>query len=340
MMPSSSFSSSNGRSSGCISRILRRILCFNSLPPGPFDHLKEEEKETLLECASGTPGIVARLMGLDSLPRVESIDGSPSVNSADSCKKSRSSLVRRRQIIPTYQELEDENFFILSFEQGGETMVFPKERKRLTKRDKCKKNKLKNESLSKRDKENEDVNKVSIRNSDNSDFQVKDSRNVLRPLKNSNRKSEKLRKKNFKEDGLALINLEMGGDSENSSPNSVLDFVEFPAAPETACPGGISRLSNSKLRRTLCEELENCRKLKEKKLINQEQKHNRLRNMHQNYDEKWDEIVKLAGREMVKSSWVRDEISINHVYLKEIGRDVASEMLDQLIIELLLDNFG
>ncbi|KAI3461664.1 hypothetical protein Pfo_018327 [Paulownia fortunei] len=360
-------SSRNGRTAGCISRILRRILCFSSLPSCPFDRLKEEVKDSSMAGATGTPGIVARLMGLESLPLIEPIEGSPLMSCADSFKKSRSPQVRRRWIIPTYQELEDDNFFILSFEQEGDGHESHIERRKSGKNsgrmqqsmgEKCKKKSMRRrESLQERNKENQGENIVSKGNlldgvviqkdsnsgiGNNSDFQVENPSNVLRPLKNSCQKPEKIRKKKAKGDSLAAINCETEGDSENSSPISVLEFVEFPTDQETACSGDISRLASSKMRRTLSEELENCGKSKEKRLINsgfdEREKHSRLRNRHQNYAGKWDEIGELAAKEMIKSSWVHDEISKNQHHFKEIGRDLASKILDQLMDELLINH--
>lgn len=235
-------------SAGCIARILRRILCFSSLPSCPFDHFKEdEEKEDslLLVDRPDTPGLVARLMGLESLPRIDPIEQSPSANSADSIKKPRSPQVRRRRIIPTYQELEDDNFFIFSFEHGTER------RKSGANSDGMRRSKSlrRRERLQEENKENEGVNVLSEANLDSdsnirneSDFQAEDTRNVLRPLNNSCQNPETLtRKKRAKEDygSGAISSFETEGDSENSSPNSVLhEFVEFPTdIQETGCSG-------------------------------------------------------------------------------------------------------
>lgn len=245
----------NGRTAaGCISRILRRILCSSSLPLCNFDHFKEDDKDSsvVIGASGSTPGVVARLMGLESLPHVEPIEESLSISSADSFKKSRiSPQVRRRRIIPAYQELEDDNFFILSFEQrGGRHESHVKRRKsgknsEQSMGEECKKKNMRRRECSQgRNKENEEVNMVSkgslgsgIR--DNSDFQVENPGNLLPPLKNPCQKSEKTRTKKANGDNslAAAINFETEGDSENSSPNSVLEFVEFPTDQESASSG-------------------------------------------------------------------------------------------------------
>ncbi|KAL0370698.1 UNVERIFIED_CONTAM: hypothetical protein Sangu_0387900 [Sesamum angustifolium] len=340
--------SRNGRTSaGCIARVLRRILCFTSLPSCPFDQFKEDEKKKdgLLVDRPETPGIVARLMGLESIPGIDRIEQSPSANSS---KKPRSPQVRRQRIIPTYQEQEDDNFFILSFEHGGVDRheLSPVEQRKSwasSGRMKKKKSMRRRESWQEQDKENElRVDVLPKENSDSdskirtgSDFQAENARSVLRPLENSCRKFDiSTRNQRTKQDfGLGTnISFETEGESENSSPNSVLEFVDFPTdIQETASSGNISRLGNSKMRRTLCEELENCGKSNEKKLIDRDS-----RIWHRD-QEKWDEIGKLAAMEMVESSWVDHEISKNKHYYKEIGRDFASQILHHLLDELLFD---
>lgn len=99
--------------------------------------------------------------------------------------------------------------------------------------------------------------------------------------------------------------------------------------------GDISRLANSKMRRTLSEELENCgNKSEEKKLINSG--FEKLRKIDQNCAEKWEEICKLAGVELIKSKWLDDKVSKDEHNVKEIGREIASCILDQLLDDELM----
>lgn len=194
MKPTSSFSSPSspdhriggggGRdtttTAGCLSRILRRILCFSGLPLCSLDRIKEEEREgdVVIGAPGATLGVVARLMGLDSIPRVGPIGKTPlSSGQADSCSPR---LRPPRGSIPAYRELEDDNFFILSFE---------KSRRRKSSRKSCKKIEKNNTKLTKKD--------------------------CL----------------------AAKITFENEDESENSSPNSVLEFVGFSADQESASPG-------------------------------------------------------------------------------------------------------
>lgn len=93
---------SQSRSSGCFRGILRRILCTDSVPTHPSDQILDlnevietnfpEKKEAnrgkveMIQNPSG-PGIVARLMGLDSLPETNCVPGE---RNPDSVTRSRS----------------------------------------------------------------------------------------------------------------------------------------------------------------------------------------------------------------------------------------------------------
>ncbi|XP_073151489.1 uncharacterized protein [Henckelia pumila] len=211
------YNSKNRRHGGCMGRFLRRILCINSIRSPPPE---EEQKEPPMACteSASTPGIVARLMGLEPLPFMESIARSPVLKSFEPFRKPRSPDGRYHRIIPTYKEvLEDENFFILSFE----SMDFSRRsrsgsgsgKKKLQGSGvKCKKKGTRRGSLQERDEQNVDGN---------SD-------------QNSNTHGRE-RKKKAKGDGnLAVIKPETEGNSQNSSPISVLDFIESAPSPSSS----------------------------------------------------------------------------------------------------------
>ncbi|KAK2656576.1 hypothetical protein Ddye_009628 [Dipteronia dyeriana] len=86
--------------SGCFSSILRRILCQGSLQTHPSDQIPEiidraeyvepKKKEPVIQAkiqTLGSPGVVAKLMGLDSLPEPNWV---PTGKSPDSVTRSRS----------------------------------------------------------------------------------------------------------------------------------------------------------------------------------------------------------------------------------------------------------
>lgn len=148
---------SKSATAGCLAGILRRILCSGTLPTHPSDHITEDadslmslnvgEKNLSLE----TPGLVARLMGLESMPDVDfrcvksrpnSVARSRSMNSTDrlagyNCddpKQQQQGRHRRAKSTtsfretPEFVELGNEEFFILSFENVSKEFR-PKERK-------------------------------------------------------------------------------------------------------------------------------------------------------------------------------------------------------------------
>lgn len=117
-------------------------------------------------------------MGLDSpVPRGGPVHG-------DIADNKMKTPVRRLRDLPPYQELEDDKFFILSFE---------KRRERKSK---------KRESLEGKNKENE----------------------------NPEKSKRKMGKK-------YAVSFENEGDSENSSPNSVLEFLGYSADQESVSSG-------------------------------------------------------------------------------------------------------
>ncbi|KAG6583357.1 hypothetical protein SDJN03_19289, partial [Cucurbita argyrosperma subsp. sororia] len=119
----------------CLSGILRRILCSGTLPTHLTDQITDDTSsvksdEKLLQVkdlnVKPTSGIVARLMGLDPLPEMKqnhnSIARSQSMNSVGHFykhlegKHERVRSTQSFQETPTFLELENEEYFILSFE--------------------------------------------------------------------------------------------------------------------------------------------------------------------------------------------------------------------------------
>ncbi|KAK3035464.1 hypothetical protein RJ639_032889 [Escallonia herrerae] len=383
---------SKSANSGCLTGVLRRLLCFNDLPTYPSDHIKEVEFEVneneILHCmktedkvgSSGTPGIVARLMGLDSMPRIglektqispNSVARSRSMNSADSLKEFESMQGEHRRVksslsfreAPTFLEQENEEFFILSFEELGSRnrkseIVFGELKQRRAERSK-KKNKTR-ESVYEENKENSEANFTSSQ-CDKSSCRAKDSSTVLPPVQNShlslevlerfkpiyheeNAKRERRRKRRRKkkESCSGATKVEADGDAENSSPVSVLDFV-----PETLTSG--SRLTSSKSRKKLAEKLESytyistsdtnsnsltvddceLKRIESKKVVSKSRAYK-----GENYVEMWGEICNLAETEtrqsncMYREGWKLEDF-------QEVCSALGLEILDQMLVELV-----
>ncbi|CAI9106985.1 OLC1v1006242C1 [Oldenlandia corymbosa var. corymbosa] len=423
----------------CIAGVFRRLLCLNDPPTHhPSHHFKYTENHDSVsleldrfQCskaeessASGsTPNLVARLMGLESFPQIDfpvterspnSISRSRSMNSVDLMKELASMQGRHRraksfrETRSKFVELQDEDFYILSFEDEDEFgKLGARSRKsemgsgqKQTKQgikgensnSKAKSNK-KRESVYEKNKENlldtrtifienpEAINskqvskRVVFRGGDNS--KLKDSINILRPTNSSCRNSaaadkevEKLAKpiiqksendlqlgrrrmKKRKDDCLLVKRIETEPDSENSSPSSVLDVTKFPGDPEvTSCPGEPSRLTNSRSRRTLAEDLENYRKLNyqsnstsfrsnnnssscERKRIDQLRKDGH--GSSSRFMQMWGEIYNVAGRNTVQADWLLNNRREMHKFeeYKEIGGEIQMQILDELIGEMV-----
>lgn len=296
---------SKSATAGCLAGILRRILCSGNLPTHPSDQIREadsvvcdndQELKAAKECierfeASASPGIVARLMGLDSMPEINnllhasskpnSISRSRSLNSADQLAGFDSMQGQHRRVkstlsfreMPTFLELENENFFILSFETGGEhkelrskgkksEMGFGELKQRRAERCKNGENRAERVSEKKKTKNNnnnkgcqEANKKQSKRISDNG--KSKGSSITRSPSKNSNEKpygspeavktSKSVNQKEVfhgrklserKKTSLCVVqNTESECSSEDSSPVSVLDFGHFLTDPEIPISG-------------------------------------------------------------------------------------------------------
>ncbi|KAL8120114.1 uncharacterized protein LOC141724613 [Apium graveolens] len=130
--------SENDSAKSCFSGILRRILCTGSLPthPSNSDVIPESEsiffgkKNIQVKGQLGTPGVVARLMGLESLPDIKWIPKdavnfrSRSVRSADYFPQfdhlSQHRRVKRSvsfREIPTFLHQQNEDLFVLCFDE-------------------------------------------------------------------------------------------------------------------------------------------------------------------------------------------------------------------------------
>ena len=155
-LDSSLCNSKSATTAGCLTAILRRILCSGGLPTHPSDQIGEldsmpkmsdkvqefKTKHNTESIATATtttitPGILERLMGLESMvverdtntanesTSSSSLPRSKSMNSVDylgECKRmeglhkrAKSSSFRE---VPTFHLHENENFLVLSFESG------------------------------------------------------------------------------------------------------------------------------------------------------------------------------------------------------------------------------
>ncbi|BFG33907.1 hypothetical protein CerSpe_201810 [Prunus speciosa] len=378
-----------GAAAGCLAGIFRRILCYGSFPTYPSDHITEEEEQAANSVESykdqdfksmektgektesaATPSLVARLMGLESIPDVNLVNGQSTLNSI-SRSKSMNSVDRfagggddtmqaqHRKVkstqsfreMPTFLELENEEFFILSFEN---------ESKGKEMRSKGRKGEMGcREGKKKRAGKSENNENITEREADKKKKQVQDgkSRRILKDLNgreilrsrsrsSSDNPSNKVGNingivKDSKSASIPTIcdvlkNVESECSSEDLSPVSVLDCGQFlvdPVAPTSdqedsglPCPCKDNGLIGD-ARRT---------KAREGKCLG-----SRKKEFHSGkHIEMWGEICRLVEDELVGSNWIiQNKGSWNQAGSAGIGADFESQILGQLLDELV-DQFA
>ncbi|XP_038896059.1 uncharacterized protein LOC120084230 [Benincasa hispida] len=355
----------------CLSGILRRILCSGSLPTHPTDHITEETSsvksdDKLLQVkdlnvikstneTKPTAGIVARLMGLDSMPEMKqnhnSLSRSQSMNSVehfykhleDKHQRVRSTLSFRE--VPTFLELENEEYFILSFEGESKSKEF--------------KAKVRNSTEFNQRKEDEDKYKnrgsnkteqSSVRKTKKKRFDPEESKQFVQIDLKEKKKSRKRFSKNKPTSRISTKDrhgrkstrqVESDCSSDELSPVSVLDSNQFLRDPEEAISLSGDAASNSPIntRRKLSSELEipktpsrndddliiNGGKIAKKKVVDGIQR--------ERYEK---EICKITEMELEESNWKYSKICEEH---EEFGGGGIIEGFDSYILEGLIEEF-
>ncbi|KAL5710236.1 hypothetical protein ACHQM5_020825 [Ranunculus cassubicifolius] len=351
------------------SNILRRLLCVGRLQTHPFDSVKDQffesnlEVEEKLDNSVTTPGLVARLMGLETMPEFTSLDTtkrrligrSRSVNSGDYIVESErqqhrrvksSSSFRER---PSFLEKEDDEFLVLSFENEI------KEHERSSKQ-------RRRRHSGNGNKENRGVELDGSRNENNCDNKI--SRGKQR-RKVSNRSSgvaggsnlnSSTNKKNHRKLQAStnvkssLKEVELECNSDNASPVSVLDLNEFTSEPESPLSGDDSRLKVSSPIRKLSTELPTSEcpvsisttyipttEVRELKSGNaQVTKYTKMESHTEDYSVVWGEVRKMVEEDMQTSTWIRREV-FKIEDLGEVRSEFGIQILDQLLCELITE---
>ncbi|GKC35246.1 translation initiation factor IF-2 like protein [Tanacetum coccineum] len=305
--PSSSSSTSepNYATTSCIPSLLRRLLCFHTLPTLPFDHYHHENEEF---CESnefdevcgdsmvkGDVGIVAKLMGLDSMP-------------TQFRKKVRCGLH-----VPSFVEVEnDDKFIVLSFEE----LNLSKRRKGLG------------------DKKNQEKRACGSQDFDGGGVNSSESgfdKNCERMCD----KKGKLRKKLVEKD-------EIESDSENSSPVSVLEFPDHQEASNSGKEGNLN--SRRKLRGDLDKNVASpltsslsisCNTMIDGVEIGKRYAGLKKKNfVSRRFKKTWEESCIRAEKDVMDSSRKQKERWKGEDF-EEIGVCLESQILDQLILELI-----
>ncbi|THG06676.1 uncharacterized protein LOC114287211 [Camellia sinensis] len=394
------FSGSKGNS---LATMLRQFLCFNCLPTHPSDQFKDTgfnlesnkfggwETEEKIE-GKETPGIVARLMGLESMPLFDlakaqltpnSIERSGSMD-YDSWTENESMQGHRGRVgtslsfrqLPSFLELENDEFFVINFGNGGKNKEFrSKERRSETgsgklKRRKAERCKRKCEKL----KENQEPNRLINHEATQEvvcNGEGKDASDVLRPTNdcncnsdvetedvnqskpiNNRERSNGAKQRKEKEESVSAAKVETECNSENSSPVSVLDFVESILDPEEipTSEEDARSTTGSNFRRKLSAELENfeqsppspCKPstssssdVQRRKLIHGKCHGSKKKDYQRgNYVEMWNESCKMAEEAMMESNWVYRELWKVEDF-KGVGVEFGLQILETLLGELV-----
>ncbi|KAI3772228.1 hypothetical protein L6452_03409 [Arctium lappa] len=304
----------------CFPALLRRLLCFHSLPTLPFDHhitesYKNHEFDELY-CANkldANPGIVAKLMGLDSMPAIGELRKGSCVNEA-----------------PSYIELENEKFIILSFEGGG------KDKELGLKPSKTQKGFIEFKEKT-RNKKNQEMR---VCRSPENDGEVTNSCKLFDFNKNSEKTCDTDCARRPRSRKKKLTEVDTDSDSENSSPVSVLEFPDHQEASHSGKED--SKSKNSNLRRELRADLEKNAPSPSsmddgvessrngKKCVGLKKKNHLV---IEEFGEMWEEICKVAERDVMDSTRVQKERWKGEDF-EEIGVIFELQILDQLILEL------
>ncbi|KAL3750526.1 hypothetical protein ACJRO7_011516 [Eucalyptus globulus] len=332
-------------SGGCIAGVLRRILCSSNLPTHPFecdndrDQFKSKEKNE----PNTTPGIVARLMGLESLPNTSSVHAH---KSPCSISRSRSlsyldfkedehgdetkwqhlqvsSTLSFRET-PTYLEVENEEFLVLNFGNGSKK----EGRKRRSSKSKIQERRT-GERREKPNRENERGGATESSSSDS-------------VLANNDLGTPQTLPSQVVKMCQSVRSLEaVCGSEEDSSPVSVLDFGEFISDPLVS-PSDESGLEHPSSRKKLTPELENHEHssprsdsdLLDDQPTQSEGKCLGSRKQRQSFSKMWSKICKISEKETIELEWLDGRMA-KREDVEGIGQDLELQIFFELLDELL-----
>ncbi|XP_058782096.1 uncharacterized protein LOC131656380 [Vicia villosa] len=396
--------SSKRTSTGCLTAIMHKILCSGNLPKDSSNQITEfdstnsvlsaAEENYMAAAAAVTPPppLVARLMGLESMIpyalKPGSLSRSKSLNSMDylgesdgkvlslNHKRVNSTLSFREP--PTFRLSENDNFFVLSFENEGENAKALKSngRKKQTGCSESKQKVAATERNELKEKKNKKENVYDERNLIEKEKTSKRVSNKLQEITNTSRQFKALsEKKSFDSEAVELLkprnyNEAVVGEklqkrkrirkkrtnccaekkietecikSEDTSPVSVLEF------DRKSCAAGVDSVAvglNS--RRKLTPELEKGKPVimrSDDNLMIDEKKDKEIEKNKCEESEKkvkkMKEYVDIWGE---ACKLVEDELggSKNQVdaWMKEQCADFESEIFDQMLNEVVSELVG
>ncbi|KAF3562839.1 hypothetical protein DY000_02017830 [Brassica cretica] len=345
-MKSSSSSLSFGsktHSFGCISLFLQKLLCSGAISTYPSDQITEPCFESLdftsepARVRGGEPGAVARLMGLESLPvadKTRVVSRSRWVNSGEDVKRDDDEIQgKHRRVKSTleYVELEDDNFFILSFEKARNDKAFG-ELKQLGTRKYKKRRETRVHQTHIEDKEN-DINAMNVSPGRERPETGELKQRIKEKRKNMRKRREIQLRQNIKNYGRwsrdeDLVNCEVKSIMEeeecrscdDSSPVSVLDYDRVTPEPENTS------------RRRLSSQLESS---KSNEPVQEDHTSRESETRVHGYQEMWHMICRLTVTELEESNSVYRKASKLGDLEGGISEYIAQNILDQLLEETI-----
>ncbi|GLT55716.1 hypothetical protein SLA2020_288120 [Shorea laevis] len=369
-------SNRNKRQSGCFSSLLRRILCAGSPQTHPSDNMVELDEATefvdegkiqlqVAASASAGPGVVARLMGLESLPEKNRVPigkspgpvtRSRSVNFMDyllefDLTESKHRRVRTsvsfREVPPVLQQNQNQEFVVVYWEDEMDKSkeAVAKQRKSERRHGSGSKQREVNvkERLAKKEenqrKKNKKISKlkneprrVAGKNSSGS------SRNGVRIKRGVNSKAKAplkmvdQTKKNKNQIGVSKAEYEYNSDT--SSPLSVFDANDFAFYHENSFPevprSMEMELSPNKTCISITEDLKlTKKKCSEPKDMNETEFYLELAGV----------LCKLTGEDIRQSKWTSGKGGLEFEDFEELcmefGEHILNFMLYQVLDELV-----
>ncbi|CAL5189657.1 unnamed protein product [Lathyrus oleraceus] len=315
------FCSSKTIAAGCFTAIFHRIREFHS--KFTSEKVQKFKTNTAINSTitssslySSSSGIVARLMGLDSMAE----------NKIEICSESTQSS-KVHYVSQGFQLLENENFLVFSFESGGESRKFKSKGRKREKG--C-------VDLKKRREERDEVKKNKREMVNGGEFQFENS--LFKEVGNG----EKVKKRKKGKTCFVENKVESEIGSEDSSPVSVFDFErDLSGTEEDLCDVAMS------WRRKLSPVLENDKlyiQHSDSNLMNEEMEVEEIENnVHEGSKKKerqnnecvdiWSKICRLVEDELVGSNL--QERKRRQSEFESLSADLESEILDDLLDELI-----
>ncbi|KAF6153664.1 hypothetical protein GIB67_027531 [Kingdonia uniflora] len=361
-------SPSANTAAGCISGIIRRFFRGESLRTHPFeDHRKELQPEVKVE-PLGTPGVVARLMGLETMPekgRERSlISRSRSMNSVDPTERQqrrvKSSLSFRD--VPMFLQLENDEFLLLTFENEELGLKWRRSEMgslelKQRRGDRGAKNVERNHTNTKKERRH---SKRRLKVSDCDEIEYlssipshteEDYRKTCSPPRHktpvnlasinevpSKAKSAKKKRRNKKKSRSTGLKGETQCSSESSSPVSVLDLCDFLIEPRRPSSEGL-RESHSTSRRKLSTDnvvIPENPSLPLKSVSGNCMEPTKVDSHTGDYFDLWGEVCRLVEEDMGTSKWIPKEMWKMGDF-EDMGIDVALQIVEGLVNEVVVE---